>query len=128
MSFIASLEVDGESYTILDCSFGFNQPIGTSSKPSGKTQGGQLDITLELHKNIGLVDWMVNATTTKSGEVIFYNRDSLSKQLTLKFENAFCTNLRAIYHADDDQPLKFSLILTSEALKVNAVEHANSWQ
>jgi len=127
MSFIASLEIDGESHKILDCNFQFNQPTGTNSKPSGKTQGGSINISLELHRNIELIEWMINSTITKSGSVVFYNRDSMSRQLTLEFENGYCTNLNADYHSNSNQPLKLSITITPEILRINSIEHKNNW-
>lgn len=127
MSFIANLNVDGNSYKILDCTLSMQQPLGVNQKPSGKVQGGSFSVSLELSKNTDLVDWMANSVITKSGEVIFYNRDALSKNVTVAFENAYCTALVMDYHAFNNQPLKVSITITAETLKINDVEHKNNW-
>lgn len=129
MSFISNLEVDGNSYKLLNCTFNFYQPTGTNSKPSGKPQGGELNVTLEISKeSIDFFQWMVDATLTKSGSVVFYKRDAMSKLMVFNFENAFCTNLSGMYDANDNQPLRISVTITSETLRINnEIDHKNSW-
>lgn len=128
MSFLAKLELDGELHSLLDCSFAFNQPVDENNKPSGRTQGGQIDVTIELAQHLDILDWVVQSRMTKEGQVIFYKQDSLSRQLALKFQEAFCTHLTGNFHSYNDEPLKISFTITAETLNFNeSVEHKNLW-
>lgn len=127
MSFVASLKLDDTSYKLLDCNLRMSQPLGTNMKPSGKVQGGSFSVSLELAKNTNVVDWMANSTITKNGEVIFYKRDALSRNVTISFQNAYCTDLNLDYHAFNNQPLKVTITITAEILKINNIEHKNNW-
>lgn len=128
MSFISNLEIEGNSYKVLHSSFNFNQSVGSNLKPSGKPQGGILNVTLELDKNTDFFYWMINSSITKDGSLVFYNRDAMSRQITLDFTNAFCTNLTGVYDAHNNEPLKISLSIVAETININnEVEHINNW-
>lgn len=129
MSFISNLEIDGNSYKVLHCNFNFYQPKGTNSKPSGKPQGGELIVTLEIDRTAtDFFLWMINPTLTKSGTLTFYKRDAMSRLMTFDFSNGFCTNLSGMYDANDNQPLRISVTITSENLSVNGeVDYVNNW-
>jgi len=128
MSFISKLEVEGSTYKVLHSTFNFNQPLGTNLKPSGSTQGGILNVTLEVDKSTDFFFWMVNSVVTKNGSLSFYNRDALSKQITIDFTNAFCTNLSGVYDAYNNEPLKINISIVAESLKINGeVEYDNNW-
>jgi len=128
MSFLAKLDLDGELHNLLDCSFVFNQPVSENNKPSGRTKGGQLEVTIELAQHLDILDWMVQSKMTKKGEVIFYKQDSLSKQIALKFEEGFCTHLTGNFHSYNNEPLKISFTITAATLSFNeSVSHQNLW-
>ncbi len=128
MSFISKLEIDGNQFKVLHCSFNFNQPLGTNLKPSGKPQGGVLNVTLEVSKNTDFFYWMINPSLTKNGSLTFFNRDAMSKQITFDFQNAFCTNLSGVFDAYNSEPLKISVSIVAETLTINGeVDYSNNW-
>jgi len=42
MSFLSKLELDGNTYNILECKYNFVQPIDTTGKPKGMPKGGEI--------------------------------------------------------------------------------------
>lgn len=128
MSFISKLKIEGNEFKVLHCTFNFNQSLGTNLKPSGKPQGGTLNVTLEVDKSTDFFFWVINPTLTKNGSLTFFNRDAMSKQFTFDFTNAFCTNLSGVFDAYNSEPLKISISINAETLKINdEVEYSNNW-
>ncbi len=128
MSFLAKIEIDGALHNVLDCTFRFHQPVSENNKPDGSVKGGQIDVTIELSQHLDLLDWMVQPLMTKDGQVIFYKRDALSKQIALQFKEAFCTQLTGNYDGVSEEPLKVSFTISAKELRINeSVEYLNIW-
>ena len=84
MSFLAKLHLDGQTYTILQCDYAFDQPMDDTGKPSGKPRGGQISLTIESQGRQDLHLWMNEPEQTKDGALIFYKRDGMSQLQKVK--------------------------------------------
>jgi len=127
MSFLAKLNIDDASVTLLDCSFNINQGADYSGKPSRRSQGGQITINIEGSKKIDFLEWIVSEKTIKEGEIIFYKRDSLSTLKKIKFKDAYCLNYKETFDADNGQPLKIIVVLSAKSIGVDDAKYDNLW-
>lgn len=127
MSFKATLQLDGKEHTVLDCTFSFSQGIDHSGKPTAKPKGGVITLTIESNSETELFDWMISSSQTKSGTIIFYRRDALSKMKELKFTDAYCVDYRETFRADGENPMHIQLVLSAKSLALGGSNYQNTW-
>jgi hypothetical protein len=127
MSFIAKLHLDGEEVNVLHCGFRLTQMTDATGKHTAVPQGGSINLLLESTSSSDLFDWMVNPTQTKSGDITFYRRDTLSKLKTLEFTDAHCVDYYETFDHVGDNPLQIQLTLSARELKLNDSEFKNNW-
>ena len=70
MSFLSKLELDGETYNILECKYNFVQPVDGTGKPKGMPKGGDIIIKIESTGNPELLGWMLDHNQVKNGKII----------------------------------------------------------
>ena len=127
MSFLAKLTIDDEEMNVLECTFGFTQNIGTDGRPIELPRAGNVNLLLESTSNTNLLAWMVMPHTFKDGEIVFFNRDSLSSSKTLTFHDAVCVSYYESFNAEDTLPMKVRIAISARALDINDVSYENTW-
>lgn len=128
MSFLAKLELDGNSYNVLECRYSFTQPTDETGKPQGMPQGGEIVIRIESTGNPELLGWMLDHNKTKNGKIIFFRRDAMSKLQELNFEKAYCINFEEHFNSDNDSPLQIEIKLIAQTFDVNGATHEKKWR
>jgi hypothetical protein len=128
MSFLSKLELDGNTYNILECKYNFVQPVDGTGKPKGMPKGGEIMIKIESTGNPELLNWMLDHSQVKNGKIIFYRRDAMSKLQELIFEKAFCVNFTEYFNAIDSQPLQIEMHLVAKKFNVNGAVHEKQWR
>lgn len=127
MSFKAVLRLDGEEINVLDCQFSFAQHTDHNGKPAARPTGGALTVLLESDGNTNLFDWMISNTQTKSGSIIFYRRDAMSKMKELKFTDAYCVEYAEHFRAAGDVPMQIRLVLSAREVQLGSSTYQNPW-
>jgi len=127
MSFTAAMQLDGEAINVLDCQFSFTQDVDHNGKPAARPTGGQITVTLESDGGTELFDWMVSNTKTKSGSIVFYRRDALSKLKELKFADAYCINYEERFHASGEIPMQVQITISAKEVRLNSSAFQNPW-
>ncbi len=127
MSFLAKLEIDGETYNVLECRVSLHQSIDNSGKPSAEPQGGIVTMIIESTSSPDFFRWMISNTETKDGEVIFYRRDAISKMRDLKFEKAYCIGYNETFQNANSTPMRVELVLSAKTISMNGVEFKRNW-
>ena len=127
MSFLAKLDIEGESYNVLECHVPMHQSIDNSGKPSAEPQGGIITIVIESTSSPDFFRWMISNTETKDGEVIFYRRDAISKMRDLKFEKTYCIGYNERFLNANSTPMKIQLTLSAKSLAMNGVQFKRNW-
>lgn len=127
MSFKSVLQIDGEEINVLNCHFSFTQSIDHNGKPAARPIGGLVTVTLESDGSTDLFEWMISNTKTKSGKIIFYRRDALSKMKELSFEDAYCIEYHESFSARGELPMEIQLTLSARQLKMGAAAFDNPW-
>lgn len=128
MSFLSKLELDGNTYNVLECRYSFNQPIDGTGKPQGMPQGGEISIRIESTGNPELLGWMLDHNKTKDGKIIFFRRDAMSKLQELNFEKAYCINFVEHFNSSNSEPLQIEMQLIAKSFDVNGAIHEKKWR
>lgn len=118
-SFLAKLEIDRESYTVLDCQYSFEKCIDSTSKPSGETLGGEIELSIESTGKTHFVDWILSTDRDKTGKIIFFRRDGLSRLLEITFEKAYCIKFREKFSSVGTSPMQINMTLVARSLSFN---------
>lgn len=127
MSFLSKLELDGNTYNILECKYKFVQPIDSTGKPKGMPKGGEIVIRIESTGNPELLSWMLDHSQVKNGKIVFYRRDAMSKLQELVFEKAFCVEFSEQFNASNDEPLQIEMHLIAKSFNVSGAVHEKLW-
>ncbi|WP_143304515.1 type VI secretion system tube protein TssD [Chitinophaga vietnamensis] len=127
MSFKAVFNIDGEEMNVLECQFSFTQSTDLIGKPSARPTGGTVELLVESTGETGLFDWMISNTQTKSGNVIFYRRDSMSKLKELRFTDAYCIAYTEQFNAANEQPMQIRMKLSAREIKLNNSVYQHPW-
>ncbi|QOH18357.1 type VI secretion system tube protein TssD [Flavobacterium columnare] len=128
MSFLAKLELAGNTYNILSCDYNFTQQIDATGKPEGMPQGGEINIRIESNGKSNLLQWMLDHSQTKNGTIIFFRRDAMSKLQELKFEKAYCVSFSEYFDAKSTEPLQIALRLMAKRFVLNEAAHEKKWK
>jgi type VI protein secretion system component Hcp len=127
MSFKAVMQLDGEEMNVLTCHFSFTQSIDHNGKPAARPKGGLVTLLLESDNSTDLFDWMISNTKLKSGSIIFYRRDALSKMKELRFTDAYCVEYHESFSADGETPMQIQLTLSARELELGSSRFENPW-
>lgn len=128
MSFLSKLELDGNTYNILECKYTFVQPVNDHGKPDGIPVGGEIFITIESTGNAELLSWMLDHNQVKDGKIIFYRRDAMSKLQELNFDKAYCIEFSEHFDANNNMPLQIAMKLIAKKFNVNGAVHEKQWR
>jgi hypothetical protein len=128
MSFLSKLELDGNTYNILECKYSFQQATDGTGKPEGMPQGGEIFIRIESTGNPELLGWMLDHNQTKNGKITFFRRDAMSKLQELSFEKAYCVKFTEHFNSVDKEPLQIEMNLIAKRFDVNGAFHEKSWK
>ena len=128
-SFLAKLELDGVTYTILECDYFFHKKTDSTSKPTGETSGGEINLSIESNGKTDFVEWVLSEDKTKDGKIIFYRRDGMSKLFDIEFEKAYCLDFKEIFNSTNSSPMKIDLTISARTLKFNSkASYEKSWK
>ncbi len=128
MSFLAKLIIDEEENNVLECSFDFTQNIGPDGRPVELPRAGLIHVLIESTGNTDILAWMVMPHTFKDGEIVFYNRDSMSSNKTLTFYDGICVSYHEEFSAEDALPMKTRIAISARAVDINDVSYENNWE
>lgn len=128
MSFLAKLELDNESFNILEFDVELDQGTDNNGKPSNKTKGGQIRLVIETTSTDLFSDWMVSHTSIKDGKVIFYRRDAMSTMKNVTFKKAYCIYFKKKFRSVGVTPMTTEILITSNEIKIGNTSFENNWK
>ncbi|TDH18493.1 hypothetical protein EXU57_23130 [Segetibacter sp. 3557_3] len=127
MSFIAQLVLEEEEMNVLHCTYGFNQDIDATGKPTAIPLGGSVNLVLESNGKTDLFDWMISPTQTKKGIITFYRSDNMIKLKTLEFTDAYCVSYRETFGHKGEEPMQVNIQISARKLKLNDSAFEKNW-
>lgn len=127
MSFLAKLEIDGESMNVLEFQCTIGQEIDKTGKPSADPSGGNLRMVLESTKSTMLFDWMISNSLTKNGKITFFKRDAMSKMREFNFNEGYCVKYDEYFSSVSNTPMQIEVMISSKEIILNGSKLARNW-
>ncbi|MEM6628749.1 MAG: type VI secretion system tube protein TssD [Bacteroidota bacterium] len=127
MSFKATLEVDGESYRVLECSYDLERDTDQFGKPASDVRGGKVYLRIESSGDSSFFEWMVSSYTRKAGKVIFNKTEEDAELKVLEFEDAYMVGYREDFGSQGSTGMVESLTISAKKIVMGGAEHENSW-
>lgn len=127
MSFLAKLELDGETYNVLEFDLHITQEVDHNGKPQTIAQGGNIRLVVESTKSVDFMKWMISSTQTKNGKITFFRRDAMSKLKELKFEKAFCVNFHESFRSNNEVPMQIEMLLSAKDIDFSGAVLGKPW-
>ena len=116
--------LDGKEYEIETFNIKFTQPIDYKGQPQHEIQDGKLMVTLTQAVDNNLYLWAKTSTMRKGGQILFQTDLGITV-LRINFANAYCITLVRDINAVSGT--KTTLIISSENIIMNGIEHNNFW-
>lgn len=127
MSFLAKLEIDGESMNVLEFQCTIGQEIDKTGKPSADPSGGNLRMILEATKSSMLFDWMISNSQTKNGKITFFKRDAMSKMREFQFNEGYCVKYDEFFSSVSNTPMQIEVMISSKEIILNGSKLVRNW-
>lgn len=127
MSFLAKLEIDGESMNVLEFQCTIGQEIDKTGKPSADPSGGNLRMILESTKSSVLFDWMISNSQTKNGKITFFKRDAMSKMREFQFNEGYCVKYDEFFSSVSNTPMQIEVMISSKEIILNGSKLVRNW-
>jgi Hemolysin coregulated protein Hcp (TssD) len=128
MSFLSKLTVDSISYSVLECKYKFFQDSDNTGKPFGLARGGRIKIKIEANSSTDFLDWMLQSSKKKDGEITFYKRDAMSRLRSIKFVKGYCVSYQEIFNAQNTEPLLIKMTICAQKLTIGDCESVQAWK
>jgi hypothetical protein len=127
MSFLAKLELDGETLNVLEFHCSIGQETDKSGKPSADPTGGTIRLVVESTKSTTIFDWMISHSQTKNGKLTFYRRDAISKMRELEFNEGYCIKYDEFFLADSNEPMRIEFYISAKEIIMNGSKLSRNW-
>ena len=127
MSFLAKLELDGETYNVLEFDLHIHQEVDHNGKPQTIAQGGNIRLVIESTKSVDFMKWMISSTQTKNGKITFFRRDAMSKMKELQFDKAFCIDFHESFRATNEVPMQLALVISAKEIDFSGAVLGKPW-
>jgi hypothetical protein len=128
MSFLAKLEVDNESFNVLEFDVTFTQATDNNGKPANKAKGGQIRLVVESTGTDLFSGWMVSQMSTKDGKIIFYRRDAMSTMKNVNFIKGYCISFHKSFRNEGTIPMRTEILITASEIKIGNTAFENNWK
>lgn len=127
MSFKAKLNVGGQEYNVLSCSYDLFQETDATGRPSSVTRGGRIKLSVESTADTSLAEWMFNNFERRDGSVKFLKRDNDATAKELKFSEGYMVKYIENFDHTGDNPMSESLVISARSITMGTGEHVNDW-
>jgi hypothetical protein len=127
MSFKATLDVDGNQYRVLECSYELERDTDQFGKPASDVRGGKIYLKIESSSNVGFFEWGVSAFTRKAGKITFNKTDDDAALKELEFEDAYLVGYREDFGSQGNAGMTESLTISAKKIIMGGAEHENHW-
>jgi len=127
MAFKAKLNVGGNEYNVLSCSYELHQETDATGRPSSITRGGKIRITVESTSDTSLSDWMFNNFERRDGSIVFLKRDTDATSKELKFTEGYMVKYLENFDSTGKNPMSESFVISAKSIAIGNGEHINDW-
>jgi hypothetical protein len=127
MSFKAKLKVGGKELNVLNVSYGLEQEVDASGRPSSVTRGGTIVLTVESTGDTFFTEWVCNNFERKDGSVVFVKRDTDATLKELNFKEGYCVKYKETFDSTGTQPLTETFTISAIEISIGSAAFANDW-
>jgi Hemolysin coregulated protein Hcp (TssD) len=127
MSFLAKLELDGETLNVLEFQCSIGQETDKSGKPTADPSGGTIRLIVESTKTTTIFDWMISHSQTKNGKLTFYRRDAISKMRELEFNEGYCIRYNESFMSNSNSPMQIEFLISAKEIIMNGSKLTMNW-
>ncbi|WP_461534335.1 type VI secretion system tube protein TssD [Sinomicrobium sp.] len=127
MSFLAKLEIDDASYTILEYDILVEKGTDHNSKPATNAKGGEIRVVVETDMKDQFSDWAISNTQVKDGKLIFYKRDGMSRMKSISFTKGYCIRYKEKFRASGDEPMTTEIVVSAQEIKIGNTPYKKKW-
>lgn len=117
-AFHAVLEVDGQTYPLLRCSYQFAQSTGTRGQVNTKVYHGLFEIVLDVPEGDYLLAWAAAARRPLDGHVSFFRDDTLTAHETVGFTAGECVEYTETFEVGNEGRGAYQCHLTIAAARL----------
>jgi hypothetical protein len=117
-SFYAELEIEGQTYPVRWCRFGFEQATHERGRVRGKVRHGLLHLTLDVPDGDQLLTWANTPTKALAGHITFFETSQLTARETVGFATGYCVGYDETFASGDGTSGAYLCRLTISADKL----------
>ncbi|MGI4733903.1 MAG: type VI secretion system tube protein TssD [Janthinobacterium lividum] len=117
-SYSAKLEVDGQTYPVVLCTYSFTQATGARGRANERVRHGLLELVLDVPAGDQLLLWAATPHRPLDGHVSFYQASELMARETVSFKAGECVSYQEVFEAGADLVGSYRCALTIAAPKL----------
>ncbi len=127
MPFKANLDVDGNQYRVLECSYRMERDTDQFGKPSSEPRGGKIDVTIETTGTTLFSTWMMSSKLRKNGKIVFEDPTEDAELKVVEFEDAYMVFYEERFGSRGENGMVENFILSAKKVIVGEGTHENAW-
>ncbi len=127
MPFNAKLELDGNNYRILSCSYHLDRDFDQFGKPSSEIRGGTITVTIETTGVNTFSAWMMSSRLRKSGRIIFDDPIEDAELKAIEFEEAYMVFYEESFASQGQGSMSETFKISAKKLTISDASHENDW-
>lgn len=127
MPFKATLDVDGNTYRVLQCSYLVDRDVDQFGKPASDVRGGKIDLEIESSGETTFFEWAVSKFTRKNGSVTFVKPDEDAELKVLEFEDAYMVSYKESFGSMGETGMVESFTVSAKKIMMGGAELENDW-
>ena len=112
---------------MLKADYSIEQAEDGTGLPNERSIGGKILVEIESVKNVDLIEWANSNHALKNGELVLYNRDSVSTFRKVEFKKAYCLKFRERFDGQNAMPLYTELLISARELNIMGTAIVNDW-
>jgi len=117
-SYAAKLEIDGQHYPVVLCSYGFTQATDARGRISERVRHGLLELVLDVPTGDQLLVWAATPHYPLDGRVSFFQLTDLVASETVLFKAGQCISYQEVFEAGADLVGSYRCSLTIAAAQL----------
>jgi len=127
MTYSAEFNIEGKTFRVIRCEYGFSQPVDLFGKPIPKVLSDTIKLVLIGTEDETCITWASNNRKKLSGTISFYKSDqSVFKEI--KFEDGYCVKYKeAIQLMSPDMPYNHYMEISARVIGMEGIKHDNHW-
>ena len=120
-SYSAKLEIDGQQYPVVLCSYSFTQAVDTRGRVNERVRHGLLELVLDIPDGDQLLVWAATPHYPLDGHVSFFQVNDLTASETVSFKAGQCIGYQEVFEAGADLVGSYRCSLTIAAAQLELV-------